>query len=289
MIEAFHSNWTKPFLINNNKKDYKLEDFEILTTILSALKWRQKNGSIKMITDEIGAEYYERLNISSIWDLGVDATLDKQIDKDINPSVFWAAGKIYSLSKVKTPIISIDTDFILWDEVSKKVQNKDFYCVHREDISDKTYPNKDYFNMKKDYRFNEKWDFSILPCNTAFLYLNNEKLKNYYMDSSISFMKNVVITKESDRIKNMLFAEQRMISICAKYMDIPINALSTIEDLFNEKQKSYTHIWGYKDILRQDYEKRSIFCKTCISRIKSDFPEFKDKLENIDELNKYMY
>ena len=47
MITAFHSNWTSPFFIQNNLNEYYIEDFEILTTILSALKWRQNNGSIK--------------------------------------------------------------------------------------------------------------------------------------------------------------------------------------------------------------------------------------------------
>ena len=57
MIKAFHSNWTTPFFKMNPNKEYYIEDFEILTTIISALKWREKNGSIKMVTDEIGANY----------------------------------------------------------------------------------------------------------------------------------------------------------------------------------------------------------------------------------------
>ena len=50
MIQGFHSNWTKPFFTLNQNKEYFIEDFEILTTILSALKWREFNGSIKMIS-----------------------------------------------------------------------------------------------------------------------------------------------------------------------------------------------------------------------------------------------
>ena len=44
MIEAFHSNWTAPFLRANPNKNYYIDDFEILTTIISALKWRENNG-----------------------------------------------------------------------------------------------------------------------------------------------------------------------------------------------------------------------------------------------------
>ena len=45
-MDAIHINWTKPFR-NRFNSPYEVEDFEILTTILSALKWREKNGIIK--------------------------------------------------------------------------------------------------------------------------------------------------------------------------------------------------------------------------------------------------
>ena len=75
MVKGFHSNWTRPFFTLNKNKEYFIEDFEILTTILSALKWREFNGSIKMITDIQGAEYYKKLGIEEIWDLGIDTAL----------------------------------------------------------------------------------------------------------------------------------------------------------------------------------------------------------------------
>ena len=58
-MKAFHSNWTAPYLINSSL--YEMKDYEILTTILSALKWREKNGSIKMITDRVGESYYKKI------------------------------------------------------------------------------------------------------------------------------------------------------------------------------------------------------------------------------------
>ena len=45
-MKAFHSNWTAPYLINSST--YEMKDYEILMTILSALKWREKNGSINI-------------------------------------------------------------------------------------------------------------------------------------------------------------------------------------------------------------------------------------------------
>lgn len=56
-MEAIHSTWTKPRIYSAG--GFFIEDFDILTTILSALKWREKNGTIKMITDSTGLEFYE--------------------------------------------------------------------------------------------------------------------------------------------------------------------------------------------------------------------------------------
>jgi hypothetical protein len=75
---ANHTNWTKPFYVKNGLDvEYKMEDYDVITTILSALKWRKFNGSIRMITDNIGLEYYKKLGITSIWDLGVDTSLEQ--------------------------------------------------------------------------------------------------------------------------------------------------------------------------------------------------------------------
>ena len=41
-----------------------MKDYEILTTILSALKWREKNGSIKMITD--GESVFETYSFTAL-------------------------------------------------------------------------------------------------------------------------------------------------------------------------------------------------------------------------------
>ena len=65
-MDAIHINWTKPFR-NRFNAPYEVEDFEILTTILSALKWREKNGNIKMVTDSVGAQYYKKTGLDVIW------------------------------------------------------------------------------------------------------------------------------------------------------------------------------------------------------------------------------
>ncbi|MDO5566424.1 MAG: hypothetical protein Q4G59_07180, partial [Planctomycetia bacterium] len=112
-MRAFHSNWTRPFF-SRHVGTYYIEDFELLTTILSALKWQEVNGDIEMITDKVGAAYYKKLGIEKIWNLGIDDSLESKMNKPIDPNTFWAAGKLYALQKQSGPCVMLDTDFIIW-------------------------------------------------------------------------------------------------------------------------------------------------------------------------------
>jgi hypothetical protein len=284
MIEAFHSNWTKPFFRLNDAKEYYLEDFEILITMLSALKWKENNGNIKMVTDNIGAEYYNKIKIDSIWNLGIDVSLDS-IDKNIDSNLFWAAGKIYSLKNQKSPCIMLDTDFVVWKSVKKIIKDIELGVIHKEFISDKVYPNKNYFITKVEYNFDPQWNWSVLPCNTAFAYINNEKFKNYYTESAINFMKNLAFG--DDKITNMVFAEQRLFSMCAEKMKIEVNELMPLKILSKNEQTYFTHLWGYKNELKNNYKTREKFCINCINRIIKDFPEYEHIIANMPQLKKY--
>lgn len=286
MMEAFHSNWTTPSLEGSKGEQYYIEDFEILTTILSALKWRENNGDIKMVTDERGAEYYKNLGIESIWNLGIDVSLDHCIHKDIDPKIFWAAGKIYSLKGQKTPCAMIDTDFIVWKPVGEILVDSEVCIIHKENISEEIYPDKEYFNMKNNYKFDHEWDWIEKPCNTAFTYIADEEFKKYYVDSAIDFMKNTI--SGDDRLKNMVFAEQRLISMCAKKMGITIDELSNLDTLFKNEQTYFTHIWGFKREMKKDFLQRSEFSIRCIKRIVEDFPQYEEVIANIKQLS-YFY
>ena len=90
-----------------------------------------------------------------------------------------------------------------------------------------------------------------------------------------------------DRIVNMVFAEQRLISMCAERKNIKINEIMALENLFSENQKLFTHTWGYKKEMKSDFNKRRDFCIRCINRILSDYPQYKYMLMNIKSLEIY--
>ena len=279
-MKAFHSNWTAPYLKENDV--YEMQDYEVLMTILSALKWREKNGSIKMITDKIGAEYYKKIGIESIWDLGIECLLD-EINDSIDPEVFWAAGKLEALSKEEAPVVMIDTDFIVWECIKDRIRNEKLAVIHREDINPSVYPYKNCFRMKENYKFDEQWNWNIKPCNTAFAYFNDTEFKERYTTAAMEFMQ--ALDNDKDRIVNMVFAEQRIISMTAEKMKIKIYEMESLENLLNNKQKIYTHLWGYKSVLKNNEILRNQFCVKIINRIKKDFPEYMKVLKNIDFIN----
>ena len=284
MLNAFHINWTKPFFLRNQDRSYFIEDYELFTTILSALLWRKHNGSIKMVSDTVGTEYYHRLGLAHLWDLGIDTVLDTMIDDAIYPLSFWAAGKIFALKEQAAPCVMIDTDFIVWKPLYAEIKDETLAVAHREGICAEIYPEKSFFNMDIKYEFPSEWDWKALPCNTALLYIADEKFKDYYTSESIRFMQNLCETKNITA--EMVFAEQRLLAMCAESKGINIKTFLNVNNL--ESQDTFTHVWGLKSELHANCEKRRDFCLSCARRLSNDFPEETATLKKIECLKPYM-
>lgn len=276
-MDAIHINWTKPARIKS-ADEYEIEDFELLTTILSALKWQEKNGKIKMVTDFVGAEYYRKIGIDGIWN-EIDVCLD---DTGVCGDVFWAAGKIFALKRQQAPTAVIDTDFIVWEKIDEKTLG-DLNVIHREAIDDAIYPSADFFNAD-GFDF-DKFNWSVEPSNTAFYIIKNQELLDYYTETAIAFMKSC--KEKNDRLAYMVFAEQRLISMCADKLSVEIKSFSSLDKLFGGKDNRFTHIWGMKQQMRENYKLRKMFCQKCVRRILKDFPKMADTLYSIDRLKEY--
>ncbi|GAA0177665.1 hypothetical protein SH2C18_08520 [Clostridium sediminicola] len=288
-MKAFHSNWTKPFFVNHPNDDYFIEDFDLLVGILSALKWKEKNGSIKMYTDDLGGDYYYKLGLTDIYDLGVEISLEKIVPKSLNPYIFWAGGKLYALREEDTPSLMLDLDFIIWESISDEVANQDVCIAHRELLEGITYPNYEKFKGLYPYDYDDDWDWKENPCNTALAYFADKELKDYFVRESIKFMNQDfrLYKNHWDRVIAMVFAEQRLLAMCAKKKGIKIgNFISNNMDKNNYCK--YTHIWGYKNKLLQSEHKREEFCKDCVNVILRDFPSMYDILCNISSIQKYL-
>ena len=49
--------------------EYWMQDYEVLTMILSALMWRKHNGGIRLCADAEARVFIEKLGLAHIWKL----------------------------------------------------------------------------------------------------------------------------------------------------------------------------------------------------------------------------
>ncbi|MBR5271245.1 MAG: hypothetical protein IKV64_03575 [Clostridia bacterium] len=270
-MNAIHVNWTAPFY-EKNECEYYIEDFEILTTILSALMWRKYNGKIKLVADKNAIKFYENAGLIELWNEVSELEIDS-----INPNMFWAGAKLFALKEQKAPIALIDTDFIVWEKLNfDKIS--DCGVIHFEELNNNIYPPKSYFEMNDGYVWKD-YDWKQKAANTAFCVFKNQKLINEYTHQTIEFMKSAKTC--DDYLRYMVFCEQRMLPMCAKKSGYKINEISKQSDLFSSDNKAFTHIWGMKQQMRDNNELREHYCQKCINRIINEFPQMENVLNRI--------
>jgi hypothetical protein len=253
----------------------KTEKFDLYNTVLSALVWRKYNGEIDLICDNASAELYEKLGV---WNAVKPIIADDL--EGINPQMFWAAGKLLALRETEAPVVMLDKDFIVWKKLSF---GDSITAAHREDLHPDVYPGIDYFQMKQGYKFNEKFDYTQEPLNTAFLYLPDEDFKQFYVNMAIEFMKSAKDC--NDYLRYMVFAEQRLLALCAEYLKQPVEALLGKNEIF-EPQEDFTHLWGAKQQMRDNPESEREFNARCKARIRQDFPEYEHIINLIERIEK---
>lgn len=266
-MNGFYSIWSKPFFNQKKEKKYYMQDFEKITLLLSAEEWKKVNGPVQMIADEQAIVFLEDMGLLPVFNAGVTVM---EVDERINPTVFWAAGKLEALKQITAPTAMIDLDLIVWQDMSAFFQGRDVCVIHEEPLREEIYPGKEFFRMKPEYQFDPALNWNVLPCNTALLYIKDMKLKDRYVEESQRFMLNCEEQKEN--LCHMVFAEQRLLPMCAaregKFVTPFVPSMEKLD-----QQQAFTHIWGHKNVLRFNYAERERFCIRCLNRLKEDAPE----------------
>lgn len=274
-MDAFHIISTAPYFAKNTGA-FGLEDFDLYCAVLSALTWRRDGSRIILCCDNPGGEYIRSAGLGSVWS-GICRCVPDDLD-GIDPEMFWAAGKILAMKSMKAPCVMIDTDFIVWN---KPAFGKEIIAAHREDIKPDIYPPAEYFSAKGHILPDFNWE--VLPLNTAFFYVPEEDFKEFYTAQSIAFMRSAESCGE--RLKYMVFAEQRMAAMCAEFTGTEVKTLLDKDMLFFP-QDSFTHLWGAKQAMRDHPELRAEFCGRCADRIRRDFPEWAWTIDRIEEVSR---
>lgn len=267
-MDAFHIFWSKPNILRNFG-EIDIPVYERLTWILSALNWKKNNGSIGLVTDTPGKEWLFHNGLSTLYDV-ISTDLDDM--PPLNPGLFWAAGKLWTVKTRSLPCVILDTDMIIWKKLDAFL-GKNITVSHFEKINSEAYPDLRNSPFCSACEFPDEWDWNILAANTSFLYFPAEaaKIREEYIRQAFSFM-NKVTEQATDPVQFMCFAEQRILTMCSNANGMEVKSLLDFEHL--EEQDIATHLWGYKRILKSDPAECDAFCRRCIKKIQSDFPFF---------------
>ncbi len=281
-MKAFHAFWTAPNRLKNGG-EVVLPDYELLTMMLSALKWREKNGSIRMVTDSAGAAFFTRAGLAELWDDGLDTSLDG-MPPALDPRLFWAAGKLEALRRAEAGRAMLDVDLIFWESIGARC--KDGVTVaHREALTPMVYPDPHAaFSLDPSYAFPSEWDFSLPAANTAFLRITSGALRDYYAKEAFRFM-SALRMPDADPTVAMCFAEQRILPMCAAAKGVAVHALLNEERL--DDQSFATHLWGFKRALATSPGQRVEYCLGCAARLLRDFPAWRGVLTDNPQTRLY--
>jgi hypothetical protein len=264
-IAAFHVIWTKPTVACG--KEFCMNEAEILTLIVSALMWQKHNGTVKLYTDNAGYEFIKKQDLLGLWDGGIDTKVLEDNNYPIDPETFWAAGKLIALETQTAPCVMLDTDLIVMQPIYDLLESSSVTALHAEPLNPDVYLKPSLLKQPKGYKFPDYYNWEVQPSNTAFLYIKDELFKAYYLNESKKFMFDNT-EKPQELISQMVFAEQRLLSICVDSRHLRINHL--LANPFSTSNHNVIHLWGFKNLLRKSNAVQTVYSKQLIQTVEDE-------------------
>lgn len=292
-MKAIHVNSTAPsqtYYGRAGQYGFELKDFELLSTILSALEWRRHNGSIKMYTDNVAADYYEKCGLSGLWDDGIDTDTLENCGLRTSYNVFWASARTVALGAATCPFVMLDTDLIVWRNIAGLIRSP-FMAIHSEPMEFEVYVDKERLHTPPGYVWDD-WDWTASPLNAALMYFGRDDLRDLCAKKGLEYLQDNFLEKESRWPVHAVFVEQRLYSLCARKLGVPLEFFlgdyhgTHLAD--GAENDVFTHLWVYKSKLMKNPGERRRICIRMVQRILKDFPEFGDTLAAIPALEPYL-
>ncbi|MCP5525343.1 MAG: hypothetical protein H7A47_00875 [Verrucomicrobiales bacterium] len=279
-MQYFHVFWTPP-LLNPARAAAEQEifvwDFEALVWLLSALELR-RHSAIRLITDTRGLQFVRGAGLEWVYPGGISTGLD-DFPAGIDPGVFWSAGKIAALRQVEPPCVWIDLDLVLWHPLAGEGP---LTALHWEDREWAWYrPDRESFG--RDGFFDVDWSWEAHPVNTGLLRIADRALHELYTLRAIDFMRRYSeagpsgagATTTGLRNDPTVFAEQRLLSMCAARLGLRIEVLTecAVPGLCLPPNPHCLHLWGTKAAYRACPEARMALVNHLCAEIRTRFPE----------------
>ena len=291
-MHAFHAYSSKPpqkwFGLQQPEGRCHFEDFELLTTCLSALEWRRHNGSISLYTDDPCATYFKERGLDVLWD-SIDTTALAEVELDTNYGAFWAFAKTVALTREQAPCVVLDMDLVVWKDLSGLL-DADFKAIHSEPLDFQVYLPREEMRTPPGYVW-DQLDWTVTPCNAALLYFGSDAVRADCASLGMEFLQNNVAAEDSAMPTYAVFVEQRLYPMCARRLGASVGYF--LEDhhgvnLANgEPNTLFTHLWLYKRTLMNDPDAREALCRKMIARLTADHAYVASLLPGVPELAPY--
>lgn len=306
-MNAFHMYW------NPSPEERNFTDYAILTMILSALQWKAVNdGHLSFYGDRQTVAYLERLHLAELWDRCDGTTLDQKIDREhYNVNVFYSIGKFIALLQECCPCAMLDMDLIIWQNISSFLKEKEAAFTHWEDTRANTiwYCDKEKLPVPPGFQFHPAWNFKRKAANTSFMYFNNPRLRDYYVECAMRYMRDNPCSKKTIGNAGILFAEQRLFTMCidecgdwkktAPLLDITWNAKKGKFQISRNMPDGWkffqpdndniaTHTWIAKTQMDKNERYKSYFCCRLIEKICAVSPNMEKILVTITAMQPYL-
>ena len=275
MTTGLHIFSTAPGTRMRAGKPFSLPAFEIICQALSALMWKKLNGPIKFYGDKAACRWLADLDLLGMYDV-VDNQVLEGIPDDINQEIFWAGSKLFALRAEKAPVAMVDTDLIVWKPLGDLLDGP-LTVLHREDLID-CYIRKEFLKTRPGYAFDPQWDWTVHPCNTAFAYFGNEDFKSRYVEKAVDFMRGNG-EYPMEMVSQMVFAEQRLLAMESVKEGLEIHTL--VGDPFENGNDIFTHLWGAKNIARNDQKQCRALVNALMNKIKVEDSSMYEKLRKL--------
>ena len=259
-VTACHVLLTAPIFRRFPERPFSLPEHEQWMARLSALLWKRLNGPIHLMTDRVGAAYMRSIGMDQVYDEIIDDLHDSY---GLNQEKYWASGKLLALSRLKAPCMIMDMDLAVWQPLA--LQGLPLAAAHIEHLNERFYPDpRTFFEMSPRYAFPEDWNYAAEPLNTAVMYIGNEELRQMYLKESFRFMQFERDTPDNGS-NCMIFAEQRILAMCAARMGIQPTVLLDYDRL-GDPQPLITHTWSGKHVMNSVSKLADAFSACCRER-----------------------
>lgn len=306
-MNAFHVFWTP------SDKTRSFSDYFILTLILSAMQWKLTNtGKLTFYGDKKTVEFLEKYRMTDLWDCCDANTLDQTIDRvHYDTSTFVTIGKFVAFLKEKAPCAMIDVDLVIWKDIAPFLTWKKAAFTHWEDsLTDSIwYPGPDRLPHPNGYQFHPAWDFHCMAVNTSFIYFCEDKLKEYYVNAALDYMRDNRWTKELPANTAIMFVEQKLLAMCLNELGLQKECGPLIDIVWDSNDGSFritpttpngwkffewdnnsvaTHIWIAKQAIEKNEKYRTFMCCRAAEIILAADNKMASTLEGIESVRKYL-